>query len=72
MTNSIFIQSNNPNVVAELEAMGYNRSNYCNDGVYIHLQNNTIFMVNHKPYIKHIDCGTDLDRFLKLAIDALN
>jgi len=67
MKINIFIETNNPKIVAELEAMGYKRSTFCNDGKYIFLQNNTIFMVNHAPYVKHTYCGIDEDMFLKLA-----
>ena len=54
MKNEIlFIEKNTPELRSELLNLGLIHSEYCNEGIYLAVENGMILQLNHKPYKKH-------------------
>jgi hypothetical protein len=62
---TLFIKSSDPKMIANIEAKGYERSQYCNEGIYTLISGRKILLVNHVPYIEHKECES-WEEFLKL------
>jgi hypothetical protein len=46
----LFIEKNTPELRNNLLNLGLKKSLYCNEGIYLSIENNTILQLNHKPY----------------------
>ena len=64
---NFLLKSNNPTIISELEQIGFKKSNYCNDGIFILVERGVIMLVNHIPYKKFIDFDNDENGFLRFA-----
>jgi hypothetical protein len=64
---NFFIRKNSPELIKILEDAGYRRSKYCNEGIYLFIEDGIIMQTYSPPYKKHTDFGVDEKKFIEYA-----
>lgn len=63
----LFIRINTPELIHKLTEMGYKLNKWCNEGIYLSIENGRVWQLNHVPYPRHLDFGENEHRFLIAA-----